>query len=219
VPTSSELVSTKRRRLALSVAVIALLATASTIGVWAAWTATDTNPDNSFSTSTVLIDDNQGGQSGSATSVGSAIFNVSNLEPGSPPTTGCIGVDISGTAGVSSLTLSASLGGPGQAVLENQLTMVAAQYNTSGTVSVTPGANTNGGSCASYPAGGTNVAIGPQGATLAAWASGGPYTIANPRTNTWYRFTVSGLPSGDSSCVTYCGQTITMSLTWTLTTA
>jgi hypothetical protein len=29
---------------------------------------------------------------------------------------------------------------------------------------------------------------------------------------------VSGLPSGDTSCNTYCNQTITINLTWALTT-
>ena len=124
----------------------------------------------------------------------------------------------SGTATVSSLTLGATLGGAGLTTLQTELTMNVATLNTSGTVSVTGGSNTNSGSCGSYPAGGTNTTIGTQGATLQNWASGGPYAIATPVTNTWYKFTVSGLPSADSSCATYCGKTITVSLTWTLTT-
>jgi hypothetical protein len=79
------------------------------------------------------------------------------------------------------------------------------------------GSNTNSGSCANYPSSGTNTTIGTQGATLQSWAAS-PHTIASPVTNTWYKFTVSGLPAGDTNCNTYCNQTITLSLTWTLTT-
>ena len=206
----------RRRKLALSAVVLVLVASVATVGSWAAWNVSDSNSGNTFSTNTVLLDDNQGGQAGSATTSGTAIFNVTNLEPGSSATTGCIGVDFTGTA--SSLTLSAALGGAGQGTLQGQLTMNTAEYNTSGTVTVTPGSNTNSGSCANYPAGGTNTTIGTQASTLQAWSAGGPYTIASPVTNTCYKFTVSGLPSGDSSCATYCNQTITISLTWTLTT-
>ncbi len=190
----------------------------ASMGSWAAWTVSDSNSGNSFSTNTVLIDDNQGGQGGSATTTGTAIFNVANLEPGSAATTQCIGVDFSGTATVSSLTLTAALGGAGQATLQSQLTMNTATLNTSGTVTVTPGSNTNSGSCTNYPAGGTNTSVGTQGATLQSWSTSSPYTISGPVTNTWYKFTVSGLPAGDTSCATYCNQTITISLTWTLTT-
>jgi len=191
---------------------------AASFGSWSAWTATDTNSNNSFSTNTILIDDNQGGEGGSTTATGTAMFNVTNLSPGSSSTTACIGVDFSGSASASSLTLAASLGGAGQAVLQGQLTVNTAQYNTSGTVTVTPGSNTNSGSCANYPAGGTNTTIGTQGATMQSWAAGAPYTIASPVTNTWYKFTISGLPAGDTNCATYCNQTITVTLTWTLTT-
>jgi hypothetical protein len=215
-PTSGR--TRRNKKIALSAAILLLMAAVATIGSWAAWTASDSNPNNTFSTNTVLLSDNQGGEGGSATSTGTAIFNVANLEPGSAATTGCIGVDISGTAPVSTLTLGATLGGVGLSTLEGQLTMTTATLNTSGTVSVTPGSNTNNGSCANYPSTGTNTVIGTQGATLQNWASGGPYTISGPVTNTWYKFTVSGLPSGDSACATYCNQTITVTLTWTLTT-
>jgi preprotein translocase subunit SecG len=206
-----------RRKIALSVVLLLLIGSFGTIGSWAGWVATDTNSSNTFTTSTVLLQDNQGGQAGSATSSGTAMFNVASLSPGSAATTACMGVVFSGAA-ASSLTLSASLGGSGQATLQSELTMNVATYNTSGTVSVTGGSNTNSGSCASYPAGGSNVAIGSQGATLAAWAAAGPYTIASPVTNTWYKFTVSGLPGADTNCATYCSKTITIALTWTLTT-
>jgi hypothetical protein len=205
------------RRVVLLVAALLGVASMATAGSYAAWTVTDTNGGNTFSTSTVLLDDNQGGQGGSATTSGTAIFNVTNLSPGSTATTACIGVDFAG-ATASSLTLGAVLGGAGQAALQGQLTLDTATYNTGGTVTVTPGSNTNSGSCASYPAGGTNTTIGTQGATLSSWAGGGPYTIATPVTNSWYKFTVSGLPAGDTNCNTYCNQTITIALTWTLTT-
>jgi hypothetical protein len=195
-----------------------LLGLVGSMGSWAAWTVSDSNSGNSFSTNTVLLDDNQGGQGGSATTSGTAIFNVTNLEPGSAATTQCVGVDFSGTATISSLTLTAALGGAGQSTLQGQLTVNTATLNTSGTVTVTPGTNTNSGSCTNYPSGGTNTSVGTQGATLQSWSSGSPYTISSPVTNTWYKFTVSGLPAGDTSCATYCNQTITVSLTWTLTT-
>jgi hypothetical protein len=208
----------QKRKLALSLFVVALFVTTAAIGSWAAWSVSDSNGSNTFSTNTVLLDDNQGGQAGSATSTGTAIFNVTNLEPGSSATTACIGVDFSGTAPVSTLTLSAALGGSGQSALQSQLSVSTAEYNTSGTVAVTPGSNTNNGSCTNYPSSGTNTTIGTQGATLQSWSTGAPYAISSPVTNTWYKFTVSGLPAGDSSCSTYCNQTITVSLTWTLTT-
>jgi hypothetical protein len=210
--------ATVQKKLVLSAFGMVLLGSTATLGSWAAWTVSDSNSGNSFSTNTVLLDDNQGGAAGSTTSSGTSIFNVTNLEPGSSTTTQCIGVDFSGTAPVSSLTLSAALGGAGQSALQGQLTMNTATLNTSGTVAVTPGSNTNSGSCSSYPSGGTNTTVGTQGATLQSWSGASPFTVASPVTNTWYKFTVSGLPSGDTSCATYCSQTITISLTWTLTT-
>jgi len=211
-------VLTRGRKLLLSVFVIVGLVPGLAIASLAAWTVTTSNSGNTFTTNTVLIQDNQGGQGGSSVTSGTAMFNVTNLEPNSSTTTQCIGVNFSGTASVSSLQLSATLGGAGQATLQTELTMNTATYNTSGTVSITGGTNTNSGSCTNYPAGGTNTTIGSQGATLANWTSGGPYTISSPVTNTWYKFTVSGLPSADSNCATYCGKTITIALTWTLTT-
>jgi hypothetical protein len=195
-----------------------VVSTVAAVGSWAAWTVSDSNSNNTLSTNTILLDDNQGGQGGSATTSGTALFNVTNLEPGSAATTACIGVDFAGTAPVSSLTLTASLGGAGAATLGSQIAMTAATLNTSGTVAVTPGTNTNSGSCANYPSGGTNTTVGTQTATLQNWTTSSPYTVTSPVTNTWYKFTVSGLPSGDSSCATYCNQAMTLSLTWTLTT-
>jgi hypothetical protein len=207
-----------RTKLGLSVALVAAVASVVSVGSWAAWNVTDSNNGNSFSTNTILLQDNQGGQGGSATSTGTAMFNVTNMSPGSTATTACIGVVFSGTATVSSLTLAAALAGGGSGTLGPALTLNTATYNTSGTVTVTGGSNTNNGACTSYPAGGTNTAIGTQGATLTSWSAGGPYTIASPVTNTWYKFTVSGLPAADSSCATYCNQTVTVALTWSLTT-
>jgi len=197
----------------VAIAVLPLLATST----WAAWTASNASPPNTFRTTTILLQDDQGAQAGSASSSGTAVFSVSNLEPNSPATTACIGVVFAGTGSATGLTLSATLGGAGQTALQSQLKMNAATYNTSGTVAVTGGANTNSGSCTNYPAGGTDQTIGTQGATLQSWAAGGPYSIAAPVTNTWYLFTVSGLPPAASACATYCSQTITIALTWTLT--
>jgi len=207
------------RRIGLTLLVIALLGTFGGIGSWAAWTVSDANAGNTFTSTSILLSDNQGGQAGTATSSGTAIFSVTNLTPGSAATTQCIGVDIAGTASVSTLQLSAALAGStggGAGALDGQLTMNVATLNTSGTVT-TNGTNTNSGSCASYPAGGSNTTVGSQGATLFSWAGAGPYTIASPVTDTWYKFTVSGLPGG-ASCASYCGKTLTVTLTWTLTT-
>ncbi|HXW31681.1 MAG TPA: hypothetical protein VEJ21_01215 [Acidimicrobiales bacterium] len=208
----------RRKRFFLSALFLLLLGSFASVGSWAAWTISDSNPNNTFSTNTILLQDNQGGQAGSSTSTGTAMFNVTNLEPGSTANTACIGVNFSGTAPVSTLTLGATLGGSGQSTLQSQLTVTTAELNTSGTVNITAGTNTNNGSCANYPSNGTNTTIGTQAATLANWTSGGPYTIASPVTSTWYKFTISGLPAGDSTCSTYCNQTITVTLTWTLTT-
>src|SRR4051812_43762598 len=202
--------------LAVLLGVLALPALLTT--TWAAWTASDASPAGPLTTSTILLRDDQGAQAGTSSSAGTAIFTVANLEPNSPATTACVGVVFSGTANPAGLTLSAALGGAGQSVLQSQLTMSAATFNTSGTVPVTAGTNTNNGSCTNYPAGGTDQTIGVQGSTLQSWAAGGPYAIASPVTDTWYRFTVSGLPPADNSCATYCAQTITIALTWTLTT-
>jgi hypothetical protein len=207
-----------RAKLALSVAVVIAIATTGVGGSWAAWTVATANTGNTLSTNTILLQDNQGAQGGSAVSAGTAMFTVANLEPGSSATTRCVGVVFAGTASAASLTLSAALAGGGQAALQGQLTVDAATYNTSGTVAVTGGSNTNNGSCTNYPAGGSDVTIGAQGATMAAWSAGGPYVIATAVTNTWYKVTVSGLPGGANDCAVYCGKTITLALTWTLTT-
>jgi hypothetical protein len=206
-----------RSRLALFLTAGVGIAAVATGGTYAAWTVTDSNSGNSFSTSTVLLTDNQGGEAGSASNTGTAMVTVSTLSPGSSATTACIGVNFTG-ATASGMTLTAALGGTGASALQGELTVNTATYNTSGTVTITPGSNTNNGSCASYPATGTNTTIGAQAATMATWASASPYAIASPVTNTWYKFTISGLPSGDTNCNTYCGKTITLALTWTLTT-
>jgi hypothetical protein len=205
-----------RRRFLLSLLVLALIGAFGGVGSWAVWTVTDSNTNNVFTTSSILLQDNQGGQAGTTSSAGTAMFTVTNLSPGSTATTGCMGVKISGTATASSLVLSAGLGGAGQAALQGQLTMDVATYNTSGSVSVTGGSNTNLADCTNYPGTGSNTTVGTQGATLATWA-GSTYTLTNPPTDIWYKFTVSGLPGG-LSCATYCGKTITLALTWTLTT-
>ena len=116
------------------------------------------------------------------------------------------------------MTLGATLAGADQTTLQGQLTMNTAVYRTGGTTSVTPGTNTNSGACTGYPVAGSDVTVGSQGATLASWATAGPYTISSPVNHTRYKFTVSGLPAGDTNCATYCNRTITVALTWTLTT-
>jgi predicted ribosomally synthesized peptide with SipW-like signal peptide len=208
-----------RRLTVLPLALLVLACSVGITGTFAAWTATDAMSASTLSTNTILLADNQGGEGGTASNTGTAIFNVSNMFPGGAATTACVGLKISGTATASNLSMAATLGGAGQATLQSQLTMTTATYNTSGTVSVTAGSNTNNGSCASYPAGGTNTTVGTQGATLQTWAGAAPYAIASPSSDIWYKFTVSGLPAGDNTCATYCSKTITLTLAWTLTAA
>ena len=207
---------TRRRRLLVLLLLILLLIVWMAIGAWSSWQVTDTNSANTMSSNTILLDDNQGGQGGSAVSTGTAMFAVSSLEPGSAATTACIGVDMSGTAIPASMTLTPAV--TGSPVLASALTVQVAEYNTSGAVAVTPGTNTNSGSCALYPTGGSNVAVGAAGSTLSAWSAAGPYTISAPVTNTWYEFSVSGLPAADTNCAVYCGLSVTVSLTWSLIT-
>src|SRR4051812_23008545 len=82
---------TRRRKVALSLLLLAIAAVLALVGTsLAAWTVSLSNSGNSLSTNTILLQDNQGGQAGTATSSGTAIFNVTNLEPNSPATTQCI---------------------------------------------------------------------------------------------------------------------------------
>jgi len=53
--------SVRGRKLTLSAIILALLTAVAAVGSWAAWTVSDSNSGNSFSTNTVLLDDNQGG--------------------------------------------------------------------------------------------------------------------------------------------------------------
>jgi len=200
------------RKLAVSLSLAATMAGAGVIGVLATSTVADAD---SGTTGTVLLQDDQGGPGGSAVSTGTTMIHVTGREPGSTATTQCLGVTFAGGAAGSSLTLTAALGGTGRAPLQGQLTVDSATYHTGGT---TAGSPTGGDSCAGYPRGGADTTIGTQGATMATWSAASPYAIAGPVTDTWYKFTVSGLPAGND-CAVYCNQTITLALTWTLTTS
>ncbi len=203
-------------KLGLSISLIGVLLSLTGTPLFAAWVVADTNT-SSFSTNTITLSDNQGGLAGyGTTATGTALFSVAGIEPGSANSVACIGVNFSGTASVSTLKLKATLSGAGATTLKGVLTMVTAEYNKTGTVSGT----SNAGSCTNYPSSGTNTTVGTQGATLSTWAAS-TYNIATPATNTWYKFDVSGLPSTSTyttGCATYCGRTITIALTWTLTT-
>ena len=205
------------RRVLLTAALVLVLCAAAAGSSWATWEVVASRPGNTFFTKAVLMYDNQGDEGGTSMRSGAAMFDVTGIEPGSPATTRCIGVDLRGNAGARSMTLTATLGGSGAAFLGDRLTMQAAERNRSGTVAAVPGENTNGGSCAGYPASGPDKPIGTQGATLSQWAAGGPYPVP-ARTGTWYRFTISGLPPGTLRCPAECGQTVTVQLSWTLTT-
>jgi len=209
-----------KARLLVAISTLLTISSLAVAGSWAAWTAADSNGSNTFTTDTVLLADNQGGEAGNATNVGTAMFNVTNMNPGSTATTQCIGVKIvSGTATGVTVGMTITGGDTGGTThLDHQLTMNAALYAAGGT-STTPGSNTNSGSCTSYPGGGTTM--GATGTTIGAnsldtWSTSGPYT-GSTTAEVWYKFTVSGLPAADTSCATYCSKSLTIQFTWTLT--
>jgi hypothetical protein len=77
----------KTRKLLISLMVVAVLGTIAGFGIFAAFSQTTVNSNNSFAAGTVTIGDND---------AGSALYSVSNVDPGDSVTS-CIRVTYSGT--------------------------------------------------------------------------------------------------------------------------
>ena len=77
----------KTRKLLISLMVVAVLGTVAGFGIFAAFSQTTVNSDNSFAAGTVTIGDND---------AGSALYNISNVDPGDSVTS-CIRVTYSGS--------------------------------------------------------------------------------------------------------------------------
>jgi hypothetical protein len=89
----------KARRVLLTVLVVGVLGTVAGFGVFAAFTATTTNPGNQIDSGTVAISDND---------LGVALYNVTNAKPGEA-TSKCIRVSYTGSL-ASSVKLYVSSG-------------------------------------------------------------------------------------------------------------
>jgi hypothetical protein len=77
----------KSRKLLISLMVIGVLGTVAGFGIFAAFSQTTVNSDNTFSAGTVTIGDND---------AGAALYSVSNIDPGDSVTS-CIRVTYSGS--------------------------------------------------------------------------------------------------------------------------
>jgi hypothetical protein len=216
----ARLLRLSKAKLLLAVTALLTVASLAVAGSWAAWTVSDSNNSNSFTTGTVLLADNNGGEAGTATNTGTAMFSVTGMAPGDVQTR-CIGVKvISGTP--SAMTLAASLAGANSATLGPvfQMTTATWEAGTTGTVAGQDdnGANNtvNSNGCSGYTPSSPN-SIGTQGATLTSWVNGGtPYSTSTTQTDAFYKFAVT-FPSGSNNCNSYCNKVITISLTWQVT--
>ncbi len=95
---------TKTRKLFLSLLIVGVTGSLITFGVFAAFSATTSNPNNSFTAGTVSISDNDGG---------TALYSVTNKKPGDFAES-CIQVTYTGTVTNSiKLYRSAFTGGSG----------------------------------------------------------------------------------------------------------
>lgn len=200
----------RRGKVALSIALVLSLGTAGVFGSWAAWTVADSNASNTFSTAAITLDDSRGGSAGATTATGTTLFGTVTVAPGAAATTKCIAVRRQNTNTATQLDLSASLTGDA-ATLGGQLTMTAIYDNSGGAWPALP----HDGSCGAYPGG--NTAAGSV-TDLTSWVGAGPYTLASPASVVWYKFTVAvagTLTAG--TCSTYCGKSVVLTLTWTLT--
>jgi hypothetical protein len=206
----------------LPVAVVAASAVMS--GSVGSFSAQVVNNANTFSSSVLVLGDSQGGIGGACSGscqTGTALINVSNVEPGTI-VTDCLEVGWFTNRGVASVTMTPTIStGP---ALAADLVVPTSQFNsTAGSSFTLPHAlgSANPG-CASYPAGGTNTSVPASGGgapssttPLSTWASGTAYGAST--TNwTWYRFSIQ-LPAADSSCATYCGLSTQVAITFTAT--
>lgn len=76
------------RRLLRSILAVGVLASVAGVGAFSAFSATTDNSGNTFQAGTVAIGDND---------AGSALFNVSGMDPSDPPRTRCIVTTYTGT--------------------------------------------------------------------------------------------------------------------------
>jgi hypothetical protein len=170
-----------RRKLLLSLVVLGLLGSIAGWATFSAFSATTTNPNNSFASGTVVISDNDSGN---------AMLTLANAAPGATDT-GCIKVDYTGTLS-SNVRLYATVTG----TLASYLTVVV----TRGTDS-----SPSFDSCANFTADATNYIGAGAGiiysGTLAAYPanytaglvdplSGSPETWTTNETHS-YKFVVT----------------------------
>ena len=205
-------------------ALVLVGATAVISGSVGVFSASITNNTNTFSSSVLVLGDTQGGEGGPCSGTcqtGTALINVSNIEPGTVVTQ-CIEVGWFTNRGVASVTMTPSI--TSGATLAGYLVVPTSQYNsTAGSSFTFPHAlgSSNPG-CASYPAGGTNTSVPASGGglpssttPLSTWAAGSAYATSTLNWS-WYKFSVQ-LPAADSSCATYCGLSTQVAITWTAT--
>lgn len=97
-------------KLGLTMLVVALLGVVASVGTWSAFTATTSNPGNSFAAGTVILCDDD------ATPVnclgGTPMFNLSSMVPGAATTPSCIKVTYTGSL-TSEVRLYGTTGGSG----------------------------------------------------------------------------------------------------------
>lgn len=216
----------KQRRLGIffvGVALCVLIPIAAS-GASRIFSARVVNHHSTFSSGVLVLGESQGGEGGAcqgSCASGSALINLSSLEPGST-ITDCIEVGWYSTNTVSSVTLTPTIAS-GTSLASDLLIVTAQRNSLSGAPFSIPksphGANPG---CANYPSGGANVSIPATGSHLPGattplfnWASGTTYGVSLNNW-TWYRFSVS-LPLSKSSCSLYCGLSTTLRLTFTAT--
>jgi predicted ribosomally synthesized peptide with SipW-like signal peptide len=92
------------KKLALSAALIAAAGTLLGVGSFASWTATTSNPGNSFATGSLHMS-NSAGNCTDVSGTCTAILTATNMKPGGPATTGTVTITNTGSlAGLYSLS-------------------------------------------------------------------------------------------------------------------
>ena len=192
----------------------------------AAFSATTANPGDTFSTGTVVLNDNDGGVTPMS---GTAIFNVGAMKPGDSVTR-CLNVIYSGSAVTTPIrfytttTTDATVGG-GPQTLGTYLTAVVEEgngatdtactgYSSAGATVVFDTTRRSGtAATAERPAGSMADLTGNN--TSYATGLAGTWTPAPASTTRSYKFTVA-LPStgSDSTDNTLQNKTLTTTFTW-----
>jgi predicted ribosomally synthesized peptide with SipW-like signal peptide len=98
--------------------VVALLGAIAAIGTWSAFSATTSNPGNSFAAGTVELCDDDATPANCLG--GTPMFNLSAMAPGAPATTACMKVNYTGSL-MSDVRLYGTTGGTG---LDTHLNLV-----------------------------------------------------------------------------------------------